>query len=264
MRSNVVLDPFFARLWRDTDPFAEVERLEGEEFRRVKTRRTFRFELQGRGFFAKVHHGVGWREIFKNLLQWKRPVLGAENEFRALNFLHQLGVDTMTPCAFGLRGGNPAKLESFLITAELAGMVSLEDYCREWAENPPPFRRKKRLLRQVARMAGTMHRAGLNHRDCYICHFLLDLSTADDDVPRLYVIDLHRAEIRRRVPRRYLVKDVAGLYFSAMDAGLTWRDKLRFIRYYTNRPLRSMKKRFWRDVERAACALYRKEERKRK
>ena len=264
MRSNVVLDPFFAKLWRDADPFEEVERLEGEVFRRVKTRRTFRFELEKRGFFAKVHHGVGWREIFKNLLQWKRPVLGAENEFRALNFLQQLGVDTMTPCAFGVRGRNPAKLESFLITAELAGMVSLEDYCREWAQNPPPFRRKKRLLRQVARMAGTMHRGGVNHRDCYICHFLLDPATADDEVPRLYVIDLHRAEIRRRVPRHYLVKDVAGLYFSAMDAGLTWRDELRFIRYYTNRPLKSLEKRFWRDVRKTAFALYRKEQRKRR
>ncbi len=262
MRQQIVLDPFFAKLWRDADPFAETERLEGEEFRRVKSRRTFRFEVDGRGFFAKIHHGVGWREILKNRMQFKRPVLGAENEFNALNYLHELNVDTMTPCAFGIRGNNSAKLDSFLITEALEGMVSLEDFCRSWAENPPDFRLKKRLLRQIANMTGTMHRAGMNHRDCYICHFLLDLKTVNDPVPRLYVIDLHRAEIRHRVPLHYLVKDVAGLYFSSMDIGLTKRDELRFIRYYTGRPLKQAKWRFWKRVRRAAVALYNKENRK--
>ena len=122
----IVLDPFFQKLWAGRDPFAEAEKLEGEEFRRVKSRRTFRFEAEGRGFFAKIHRGVGWREIWKNLLMGKRPVLGAGSEFRALNRLRELGVETMTPCAFGERGWNPAKIESFLITAELKNMVSLK------------------------------------------------------------------------------------------------------------------------------------------
>ena len=48
MREEVELDADFSRLWRGCDPFAEVARLEGEEFRRVKSRRTFRFELEDR------------------------------------------------------------------------------------------------------------------------------------------------------------------------------------------------------------------------
>ena len=125
------LDPFFSRLWKDRDPFSEVELLEGEEFRRVKTRRTFRFEAEGMGFFCKVHHGVGWKEILKNLLQGKAPVLGAANEFHALNKLTELGVPTMTPAAFGQKGRNPAKLDSFLVTCELKNMTSVEDIARE-------------------------------------------------------------------------------------------------------------------------------------
>ena len=34
--------------------------------------------------FIKLHYGVGWREIFKNLLLGRWPVLGAKNEWRAL------------------------------------------------------------------------------------------------------------------------------------------------------------------------------------
>ncbi len=259
MKREIELDADFARLWRGRDPFAEAARLEGEEFRRVKSRRTFRFELENRGYFAKIHHGVGWREIFKNLFQGKRPVLGAANEFRALRLLRQAGVDTMTPCAYGRTGDNPARQESFLITAELTGMVSLEDFCRDWAANPPPFRQRLGILRRLASMAGAMHRAGLNHRDCYLCHFLLDLRTAEDELPRLHVIDLHRAEIRDRVPFRYRVKDVAGLYFSAMDAGLSRRDLFRFMKIYSAATLRetlAKDARFWQAADRAARKLY--------
>jgi len=93
----------------------------------------------------------------------------------------------------------------------------------------------------VARMTRRMHQAGVNHRDCYICHFLLHIDqppTADNF--RLSLIDLHRAQIRPRVPRRWRDKDLAGLYFSALNIGLTRRDKLRFLQTYFDRPLRQV------------------------
>ena len=111
-------------------------------------------------------------------------------------------------------------------------------------------------------MTGQMHRSGLNHRDCYICHFLLKKDTLASPDPVLHVIDLHRAQIRAKVPRRYLVKDVAGLFFSSMDTGITSRDILRFIRAYADRPLRqelAKNRRFYEDVKKAARKLYRKE-----
>ena len=90
-------------------------------------------------------------------------------------------------------------------------------------------------------MVGGMHRAGVNHRDCYICHFLLHTDkpvTAEDF--RLSVIDLHRAQTRVSITRRWRDKDLAALYFSALDIGLTQRDKLRFLRGYFQLPLRQV------------------------
>lgn len=254
---DIVLDDFFKSHWQNSDPFAEVAKIEGEVFREVKNRRTFRFEAAGKGFFAKVHRGIGWREILKNLFQFKLPVLGAANEFQALTQLEKLGVHTMTVAAYGRRGGlDPAKQESFLVTAELENMTSVEDI----AKTAVPGKIRRILIKKIARSAGKMHAAGINHRDCYICHYLVDASdiTTDSDV---FVIDLHRAQIRGRVPYRYHVKDVAGLHFSSMDAGLSSRDRLRFMAEYCKYLPRCRKNRtFWQDVERTAVKLYKKEQ----
>lgn len=261
----IYLNPDFQALWSGKDPFAEAFRLEGEVFRSVKSRRTFRFELNGKGYFAKVHRGTGWREIFKNLLQFKQPVLSARNEYEAIRKLEQLGVATMNVAAFGERGKNPAKIESFIITEELTDTVSLEDLCRDWKSSPPPFALKKALIEYAADVVRTLHRNGVNHRDCYICHFLLDCSRdwrAGINAP---LIDLHRAQIRKKTPRRWAVKDVAGLYFSAMDAGLTPRDRFRFMKIYSGQPLHEELKTnaaFWRSVEKTARRLYAKEQQK--
>ena len=258
----IKLDDFFRRLWAPpADPFARVAELSGREFRRVKTRRTFRVELEGRGFFVKHHLGVGWGEILKNLLMGKLPVLGALDEYRALVRLKQLGVPTMTPAACGCRGRDPAHLESFLITEELADMVDLETLCADWRSDPPPSRLRHDLIRAVAESARKMHHGGVNHRDCYLCHYLTPREGAGFG-KSVYVIDLHRAQLRKRVPRRYLVKDLGGLCFSAFDAGLTRRDALRFVRHYSGRKLRAEFREnvpLWAAVLKCAHKLYSKE-----
>ena len=258
----IELDDFFRKLWPPpTDPFRRVAELAGEEYRKVKTRRTFRVEIEGRGFFVKHHLGVGWGEIFKNLLMFKAPVVGALNEFNALKRLHKLGIPTMTPAACGCRGENPAKLESFIITEELVDMIDLEGLTSVWKRVPPPLDLRRSLLRAVADSVRRMHEGGVNHRDCYLCHFLTP-RRGEDFGKVVYVIDLHRAQLRRRVPRRYLVKDLAGLCFSSFDAGLSRREALRFIKLYAGRPLREeLKDRagFWMDVLETARKLYFKE-----
>jgi len=42
------------------------------------------------------------------------------------------------------------------------------------------------------------------------------------------------------VPERWLVKDLASIYFSALDIGLTARDVLRSLRVYFDCPLRQV------------------------
>ena len=230
----------FRTLWAGRDPFQAVEELQGEVFRELEARRTLRVELAGRAYFVKIHRGVGWREILKNLLSLRLPVLGAANEWQAINRLTSLGVATMHGVAFGQRGSNPAQQHSFIVTEELAPTISLEDFSRDWAKRPPAFGFKRALINRVAEMARRVHRGGVNHRDFYICHFLLHLDPAPSaDNLKLSLIDLHRAQIRDETPRRWRDKDLSGLFFSALNIGLTRRDYFRFLRVYFDQSLRT-------------------------
>ena len=237
MTDTLYLEEPLRTLWQGRDPFSVTEALEGKVLRALEGRRTLRTEIAGRAYYVKIHRGVGWGEILKNLLNLRLPVLGAGNEWRALRRLTALGIDTMRPLAYGQRGCNPAAQHSFILTEELAPTLSLEDFCRDWANTPPVPALKHALIGRVATMARRMHRGGVNHRDFYICHFLLHLPV-DPRKPQLSLIDLHRAQVRQQVPPRWRDKDLAALYFSALDIGLTRRDLLRFLRIYFAQPLR--------------------------
>lgn len=260
-RELVVAEPF-RTLWSERDPFDAVEALQGEVFRELEGRRTLRTEVDGRGYFVKIHRGVGWGEIVKNLASLRLPVLGARNEWRAIAHLERVGVATMKAVAFGERGANPAARHSFIVTEELAPTVSLEDFTRDWSRQPPDIRLKRALLARVTDIARRMHESGMNHRDFYICHLLVHLDPPPaPDALRLSLIDLHRAQIRPRTPKRWRDKDLAALYFSALDIGLTRRDKLRFLRDYFPRPLRETLRceaRLLRHLEREAERLKRR------
>lgn len=240
---NVIIRSNIVQNWlQDKDPFDTVKSIKGRVVRFKDGRTTQRFEIDGAGFYAKYHEGVGWAEIIKNLAQFRLPVLGASNEWFAINHLHSLGLDTLSAVAYGVKGENPASQESFLITEELEDVVSLEDLAAEWGQQAPSFASKKALINKVAEITRIMHQGGVNHRDLYICHFLLKTSLAtgsiDPDSLRLHLIDLHRAQIRPSVPRRWLVKDVGSLYFSILRAGFTRRDIYRFLQVYYQQPLR--------------------------
>ncbi|MFK3798072.1 lipopolysaccharide core heptose(I) kinase RfaP [Pseudomonas sp. NPDC088444] len=238
---KLILEEPFKSLWAGRDAFEAVEELQGQVYRELENRRTLRTEVDGKGYFVKIHRGIGWGEVAKNLLTAKLPVLGAGKEFEAINRLKEVGVPTMTSVAYGERGNNPAAQHSFIVTEELAPTESMEDVSLHWAKQPPEPRMKRAYIAEVARLVGMMHRAGVNHRDCYLCHFLLHTDTpVTPESFKLSVIDLHRAQTRPQITQRWRNKDLAALYFSALDIGLTRRDKLRFLNGYFQQPLRKI------------------------
>lgn len=244
--------------------FAYLFGLTGELHREHAGRRTLRFHHHGRHYFLKAHPGVGWKEIWKNLVQFKLPVISAVVEWRALHRLRELHIDTLSPVAYGVEGSNPAARRSFLITEDLGDTINLEEVLLR--QPPVPVQIKRALLLRVAEIARTMHEHGVNHRDFYLCHLRVavsDLRQSQQTSPiPVYVMDLHRAQLRRRrTPERWIVKDLAGLHFSSMRFGLTRQDRCRFITAYEGRPLRDAlrsSEAVWNQVARRARRLYRK------
>ncbi len=266
----------FKSTWQDKDVFAEVNSIslaaeKNNVYREKEGRRTLRFSLKEKGvvnksYFLKYHEGVGWKEILKNLLQFRPPVLGASNEYEAAIKLKGLGVDTLTPVAYGYRGDNPAKRESFLITEDLIETVSVEDYCKRPKGTALSFHAKTILINKIAQSTRLMHQNGINHRDFYLCHFLLDENSFKHAIKKAdasfycYLIDLHRCQQRKKVPVRWLIKDLGGLLYSTMDIALSAKDYFRFIKIYTGKSLReSLRDPIWSKVLLNAEKLYQKD-----
>ena len=254
----------FAKDLPKGDSFHNLQTMEGKVYRDVQGRKTLQFALGGKSYFIKNHFGVGWREIFKNLVQLRLPILGAENEWRAISKLKSLGLATMTSKAYGSRGWNPARRQSLIVTEDLADTISLEDYCKDWRQNPPSFTLKKKLLNKLASISSTLHQGEVCHRDFYLCHFLMPkngLDAASEQAFELFIIDLHRALIKSPLGLRWIVKDLSGLLYSAMDIGLTQRDLFRFIKIYDDMRLRDALANngvFWSAVQKRALSTHKK------
>lgn len=239
------------------DAFAEIMQLQGRVYRDVAGRRTIQVTLGNDSYFVKQHFGVGWGEIFKSFLSFKKPILGALTEVNAIQKLDEIGIATTPLVGYGVKGNNPATQQSFIMTRDLGNIFSLEDLCADWKTNPPDAHFKRSLVIAVANLARKLHQHGMNHRDFYLCHLCLDVEALKQNEIQMYLVDLHRVLIHQHVSIGDSMKDIAALYFSSMDAGLTVRDYLRFKRYYTS-GFNEVTPRFWQNVTARANKLYSK------
>lgn len=239
---SVILRSPFLDKWMSSSIFDLVKNLSGVAVRSMPGRNTVRFEFNGKTYYRKFHTGVGWREIIKNFLYLRIPVLGASNEWYALNHLAALGIPSLTVLAFGRKGLNPARQQSFVVTEALEGCIKLDEV---FTTSEVSFRTKLLILDKVARISRELHGAGINHRDFYLCHFLLEPGSLQVGLngqcnPVIHLVDLHRAQLRLRVPERWLVKDLGGLLFSSLNLGFSHRDYYRFLIRYFDADLRTI------------------------
>ena len=245
------IDEAFRRdLSCDAPIFDHLMSLSGTLLREKDNRKTFRFTLADRDYVAKVYREFGWLRTLTNLFKLRRKALGARPEWRALIRLRDRGIPVPEVVAYGERGWNPVKRRSFVIMKVVREVRTLEDLCASWKILPPESPRKRRIVLECARIVRILHECGINHRDLYICHFFLRESGSDSET--IYLYDLHRAQVRKRVPRRWIVKDLAGLYYSVTndnpnpDAlptpidGLNRRDLFRFLKAYFRLDLREL------------------------
>jgi heptose I phosphotransferase len=201
----------------------------GTSVARKRGRTVVRLELGERAFFLKRNR-FHWGEFWKTLSRLRLPPRGARQEWRSILAVRDAGIPTVPPVAMGERVCWGIEAESFTLTEELYDTEPLENVIRrEFAGKlSPPMRREKRdLTRRVAAVARRLHGSGMYHQDLYLGHFFLGRDNA------LYLIDLQRVVRCARVPRRYLVKDLGQLAFSALDTGgISRTDRMRFFHAY--------------------------------
>ncbi len=235
----------FATVWAATADAAVAKKLRTDRI-------TLRFTLDdggiARAFYIKRHVRSSWKEYVKPLLRLTWPILGARNEWNAILDFHKVGLPTMTPVALGESGEN-----SFLITEALEGCTKLSEWEADQAEEANATNEKRNgLIRNVAQIARTMHGAGLHHQDFYLGHLMLSQSAPE----RLYVIDLGRVQKHQRLSRRWIVKDLAQLDFSAATK-TSVVERLRFLREYLGRPLTRLDRRLIHRIQSKTATIAR-------
>ncbi len=222
--------------------FEQAMQLQGKIFRDVPGRKTMQIALGSKSYFIKQHFGVGWGEIFKNLLSFKTPIIGSMTEVEAIQKLVEIGVPTTPLVAYGQQGCSPASARSFVITEDLGDILSLEDLNDQLPTQTAAF--KEKMLIAMAQLASKLHAAGLCHRDFYLCHFALKKQDLLNAQFNLYLVDLHRMLQRQTPNGSAVMKDIAGLYFSSQQCGLTLAELQIFKQYYIPQSAD-----FWAQVE---------------
>lgn len=249
-KDGLQLNPSLQGYWPQPN-FPAIMQTSGTIFRQMPQRRTLRFEYNGLSFFIKQHFGCGWQEIFKNLLHGKLPIVSARAEYQAINRVSSLGIKAPKIVGFGVRHLNPAKRLSFLITEAIDEAVSLDQLEISWREQRLSWNIKQQLLKKIAIMVATLHKNGINHRDLYACHFLIKQPFSLEGQLDIILIDWHRAQMRTKTPMRWVIKDLASLYYSILNFQLTKRDIFRFIAYYSEESWSEelkLRNQFWQAV----------------
>ena len=220
----------------------------GRAYRRVAGRSTVRVELADprggtRALYIKRYTRVPPMERLRRTLSMNPPVSLAYREFGSLRRVMDAGIAAMRWAAVGeafARGGRAER--SCFITEEVGGATPADVYGeRTFAghRSPAATAAKRRLVRQIARLARKFHDARLTHRDFYLCHILV--RPMEGAEPVLHLIDLQRVVHHKRgVRSRWIVKDLAALWFSSQpspatslrSAVFTRTDAVRFAREY--------------------------------
>ncbi len=214
----------------------------------LRERTTTRLDLpdvsgESRTLFLKRHVRPPFKEFIKPLLRFRRPIVGARNEWEAILQFHAAGIPTMVPVAFGQAVGPSLGCPSLLLTAGIEGCLKLTEWMTNWSTFPQSggWRSLRPMIAAVADVASTMHAAGLCHQDFYLTHLMVPVedahrrSRARSPDSKIHVLDLGRVRKRPHLGHRWIIKDLAQLNYSA--SGVTASDRLRFLVRYLGRPI---------------------------
>jgi hypothetical protein len=190
--------------------------------RQAPGRITVRVQLpDGLVFYLKRHTPPGAQAGTAGVKEW--------DNIEALNALG-ISCPALVAAGSGARNGAPC---SFLITAAIPDAIPLDDYLRQLYDahgDEAVWQTKREIISRLAELARRLHGHGFHHKDFYLCHVFVNHETPV--VGPLALIDLQRLGRARFFRRRWIVKDLAALNYSATPDFTTATDRLRFVMAY--------------------------------
>jgi len=151
----------------------------------------------------------------------------AGNEWEWARRLARDGIPCVQAVAFGEVLDGSHERRSAILTAGVPGQ-SLERLAIQWRHGDRAT--VQLIIKATADLISRLHGRGYIHRDLYLSHVFFDPSLPIES--SLRVIDLQRVIQPRWRFRRWLVKDLASLNFSAPARLVSRMDRLRWLRRY--------------------------------
>ena len=186
-----MINPLFGGLLSQANlfTFEDFWSLKTTPFKKKKDREISLFQWEGKTFFLKRYFRI--------------PLFGpsgAEREWFGAQRLIRAGLKVPLPVSLGIQK-NWFKGRAFSLFLQAKGK-RLEDLFLQ--EGWRPF------LKPLVQTATRFHLLGFSHQDFYLCHFFWD-----EAEKALTIIDLQRLRWRKNPPRRWIIKDLAELFYSA-------------------------------------------------
>jgi hypothetical protein len=206
-------------------------------------RRRLEFNARPRGASRPVRVFLKRYDRPPILLQLRNWVLHharrsfARTEGETAERLAACGIPTPHVVARGEQWGLLFERRSFLMIEEVRDSEALERRlppCFDGDATGTGQGARRDFIRQLAAFVKRFHDTGYRHRDLYLCHIFCSSQG------ELSLIDLARAS-RPFLRRRFQIKDLAQLHYSASGTRFSRTDRLRFYLAYADR--RSLRRR---------------------
>jgi heptose I phosphotransferase len=189
--------------------------------------------------YLKRYRQPPWTQQLPRILGAGRRHGTAWREWEPIARLNRAGVPTLRPIALGQRMARCWEQASFILTEAVDGQALERWMPQHWVQLPAADRHE--WIRSVAELVGRLHAACLCHRDLYLSHIYVRPGTIGRT--QFTLIDLQRLFAPRWRLRRWRVKDLAQLNYSAPIRLVTRADRWRFLCTYL--PAASRDERRW-------------------
>lgn len=205
--------------------FDRGQNLAKENLAAHRSRLQFEIHSPQTTLFLKRYKNTPPLAQLKNWLSHRRRISLACCDIEPAKKLAAIGINTAKTIAFGRQNGLLFEKRSFSITKKIPNAESLEKKLPTCFNGPATvenLKLRKDFIVQLAYFVKKFHHAGFRHRDLYLCHIFLD---ADGN---FFLIDLARVFKPKLLAKRFLIKDIAQLYYSAPGRYFTKADRMRF------------------------------------
>lgn len=199
---------------------------------RYRTRLEFEIKSPAVTVFLKRYDKPPISAQLRSWFAAHRRLSFAAFSFISAHELSTVGINTPKTLFYGEQWGTFFEKRSFIITEKIPNAESLERKLPDCFDGPATvdnLKLRRIYIAQLASFIRKFHNTDYRHRDLYLSHIF------HSDNGGFYLIDLARAFKPIVLRRRFRIKDIAQLYYSAPSRYFSRTDRLRFYFSYIGR-----------------------------